>query len=1275
MNRVISNYLTFVCFILVFYIFVKLKLPHFYTFCFTQDRDKTAERRRYRYKSCNDQFLQESYNLGSMPLDDIDSSSAQDSPSKNSVISSNSQSTSLPSPYATRKRLSSSCLSNGGTGVTDNEDGSSHSSRQSKPSTTKTISHDNSMQYERKSSEIDTESINEDIGNTGKRKRKSSECNDSGNKRKRKDSEPGETDSSRKRRTELDKLLDAGSSSFHFETAKQTAERLGPIHIDVDDEKESPENSEGEEESQSDAEKRRPPGWLTIPSKKKKNPKDSRGSPKKQRLLKKVSPGNSAAKIAAQAKITQFFPKTTSGRKVLSPKSIPPPPKRNRGKFLFKKHETEETEDESDTNETGQVSYVASHIIKTMDDELSIVNGVEVPVDSLRFSFEHTPAREGWFLTYTRQDQGDEILYYPEPKSFPLPYEMPVSTFYPRKDKGENNTENARGKGKWTGSKNSSKSTSVNPSGSVTPISSSQLGTLNLEMELYNEKGKASSLAAALAASTRLKEVLTTSRKTRGGKGENASLNTTSQSNHLERKSPRGHASTKSLISASLGGFHNDSTLEFGEDAFYSEENTDNKYRTLNEEQDADESKMNLLLKNDLDSVMNENTIGAGIDECSNDSWAQSEYGNGNKSGGGKTGNSTIPPEEDVQHFKEISLSLDSFFFDGESSMLDGTINPPAISNPTSPNSNRNSTENTSPSENNSRQTNRQRQRSSGSSNSTDKPIKVHKHHKHNKSHEKTKHRNKSEQMDHVVASNVDSVLLDCLEDELPSGIVAIEGEIPGSTPLELLDTFEGCDSMIYARSSRKWSKPRPFQEHSGTDKKSELRAVFGGRGMGYLSPSRMRPDDYDNEDTKHHIQHSLAESTILKRLLTDGLPSMNGNTKTNHKLASDGLMLPPPPVNNTEEGPAGYSSSEDTASVCSSILTTTSHSSDASGPSKRRKKRNLTGFPSPKKKRKKIPKEANLRQPAGKAPRVKLLTAVLTQNAKKAASAKKNMKVRSAGRKGKSIVGKSGRWKKSSLRSSRQAEVSCDEELDSDASEEDSEDDASDSDLEPISTPKRGRPKLQKKQPLKPKKPIRSPKTEWQKAKAAAKEKALAENKTTLKNIKPKKIVVSRKAYAEYKKAKKAEAEAAAQAAEASKAKRLSPNKNLRSPNGGTKSKKKDKSPKSDAATKKQEKLDEEVNDSSLDVGKDGEEESVHADAEDEESEEECDQEEEESRRPPGWLTVPKRQTPKKNLRMKKGKVNSRSRVAFKKPKLRNANLRSKQNTSSTSNKGCRLT
>lgn len=1194
--------------------------------------------------------------------------SAEDSCLQNSVISSNSQSTSLHSPYATRKRLSSSCLSNGSC-TTVNED-SAPNPRQTRVNTTNTTEREtlDSTQNVEKNFELESQSFTEisDLSeNQNKRKRKCSDSNDSSNKRRRQESEPSEVDNSRKRRTELDKLLDAGSSSFHFETAKATAERLGPIHIDVDDEKQNSRKYSDEEESLSEAERRRPVGWLTIPSKKKKNPKDNRCSPKKQRLLKKVSPGNAAAKSPSQSKITEFFTKTTE-KNVLSPKSIPPPPKRNRGKFRFKKQEIEESEDESDSNETSsQVSYVASNILEAIEKELALVDGCEVPVDSLRFSFENTPAREGWFQTYTRQDQGDEILYYPEPKSFPLPYEMPVSTFYPRRDKGDN-PESGKTKSKGLNSKSSSRNTSVNPSGTVTPISYSQPALKDLDMEVLKAKGKVNSLSTALAASNRLNEALTGSRKTRGGKNE-STLSAISQLNHLERKSPRGHASTKSLISATLGGFQSENTLELAENFDISNPviNEDNIRSPKMPEDLEMEYKTNDDPKLRIDlQLPREHDI---IDEGSNDSWATSECGI-DKTGRVKN---PIPMQEEM--YKEMSLELDSYFFDGELSMLDGTINPPAPSNPSIhsfiP------LENSSVSDNSVRQS-RQRQRSSGSNHSTDKPIKIHKHHKHKN--DKNRHRNRSEQMDHVVTSNVDQVLLDCLEDELPGGIVAIEGEIPGSSPLELLSNFEGCDSMIYARSSRRWSKPRPFQEHSSTDRKSELRAVFGGRGMGYLSPTRLKPDEFDNDDNKYQMQHLATESTILKRLLTDGLPTMNGSNHVckiaNPKVVSDGIMLPPPPVNAEGEE---YSSSEETASVCSSSVTTTSQSSDASGPSKRKKKRNLTGFPSPKKKRKQITTDAPpLRKPAGKAPRVKLLTAVLTQNAKKAAKAKKNLKLRSPGRRGKESKGaecKTGRWKKSSLRSSRQERISDIEGAESDIS--DSDEDASDSELESSTISRRGRPPIQgnKKTSAKPKKAIkmakRSP-TEWQQAKALANERALSVNKSRVKNVRPKKIVVSRKAYAEYKKARLAEA--AAEAAAASKTKRLSPNKSLKSSNGGMKSKKSKKSPASSSVRNNEDNLELELEASNLETEKEGEEESVLADAEDEESEDECDEQKE--TRPPGWLTVPKKKlaASKKNNQQKKG---SRSgRIALKKPKLRNSTLRTKQ-TSSVPNKSCRLT
>ena len=194
-----------------------------------------------------------------------------------------------------------------------------------------------------------------------------------------------------------------------------------------------------------------------------------------------------------------------------------------------------------------------------MEVQLAVVNGTEVPVEDLRFSFENTPAREGWFQTYTRQDQGDEILYYPEPKSFPLPYEMPISTFYPRKDKGE--IDSRKGKHLWSQSRSSSKDTSVNPSGSVTP-NNTNLGTFKeIDNETSKKKGKPNSFATALAASNRLKEALTSVRKTRGGKSEHSAL-ASSQFNHLERKSPRCHASTKSLISATFGGLGNDNTMD-----------------------------------------------------------------------------------------------------------------------------------------------------------------------------------------------------------------------------------------------------------------------------------------------------------------------------------------------------------------------------------------------------------------------------------------------------------------------------------------------------------------------------------------------------------------------------------------------------------------------------------------------------------------------------------------------------------------------------------------
>ena len=81
--------------------------------------------------------------------------------------------------------------------------------------------------------------------------------------------------------------------------------------------------------------------------------------------------------------------------------------------------------------------YLSATVKRELEAQLSRCDGEEVDVEGFVFSFERTPLYESWFQTYTRQDQGEEILYYPEPKSFALPYEMPASTWYPRKPKPE----------------------------------------------------------------------------------------------------------------------------------------------------------------------------------------------------------------------------------------------------------------------------------------------------------------------------------------------------------------------------------------------------------------------------------------------------------------------------------------------------------------------------------------------------------------------------------------------------------------------------------------------------------------------------------------------------------------------------------------------------------------------------------------------------------------------------------------------------------------------
>ena len=80
---------------------------------------------------------------------------------------------------------------------------------------------------------------------------------------------------------------------------------------------------------------------------------------------------------------------------------------------------------------------------------------------------------------------------------------------------------------------------------------------------------------------------------------------------------------------------------------------------------------------------------------------------------------------------------------------------------------------------------------------------------------ERSRHFAECDPMDRMVASNVDSVLLECLEDEVPS--VTFDEEVPGAEPLELVENFHKCNSMQQAgrwvRKQRKKEPPTPSSE------------------------------------------------------------------------------------------------------------------------------------------------------------------------------------------------------------------------------------------------------------------------------------------------------------------------------------------------------------------------------------------------------------------------------------------------------------------------------
>jgi len=210
------------------------------------------------------------------------------------------------------------------------------------------------------------------------------------------------TPSKRGRRSELDKLLEAVDTSFHFETAAAERKRLsdqggsggglGPLEIDCSD--------TGSEASYAAASsKRRLPETGEPSNKKKFRPSNN--------LLKTASPG------------TPLKLEDVSGAS---------------GDELDLELESDRLWDGWDE----------------LNEQLDNISEDPVTIEKMHFSFESVPMRESWYGTYQRQDRGDELVFYPSSTTAPfqLPYEMPYSLFSGAKPLKKETADNSRDQSK-----------------------------------------------------------------------------------------------------------------------------------------------------------------------------------------------------------------------------------------------------------------------------------------------------------------------------------------------------------------------------------------------------------------------------------------------------------------------------------------------------------------------------------------------------------------------------------------------------------------------------------------------------------------------------------------------------------------------------------------------------------------------------------------------------------------------------------------------------------
>jgi len=488
----------------------------------------------------------------------------------------------------------------------------------------------------------------------------------------------------RSRRSELDKLLEAVDTSFHFETAAAAAKRmsgsqeLGPLEIDVSD---SNMDSADEDDVSSAVAVDRMTPTPTIQSPAKK--KEASDRLKSEEKKKRKHCGSETPEEEGKRKRKK---KVNSGNllKTYSPRA---------SKKITKDVDSEEEVDEVANVWDGWES---------LNETLAAIDGNPVELENLHFSFEVAPHRESWFQTYSRQDQGEDIVFYPESKTFPfcLPYELPYSTFMPHK-----------------------------PEVKIEEKTKKKTGKAQEELPETARKGKRKKVSECES---------TDSENNKKGKTKFGP-----KTEHLldlqPRVSPRCHASTKAILH---GGPLTDEELA--------------EALLIQDERDLHFASFSFLSQ----------------DETSNDSMSSA--------------NTKHLKRENLHDYLQIQTSMERFLRTTQDSadVESGTTSSPTSSLTACGASAKDKSDKvTVPT------------RSRISSAELLKNMKD----KGKKKREKTN--NAELIIDEYVADNVDAILLDCLEEELPT--IPFDSV---SETLSLLDTYQSCNSMNVCNS--RWLRP-----------------------------------------------------------------------------------------------------------------------------------------------------------------------------------------------------------------------------------------------------------------------------------------------------------------------------------------------------------------------------------------------------------------------------------------------------------------------------------